>query len=299
VPAPTHKGVPLTRWSLDRLSAWLAGQGIEVSPSHLGRLLAEAGLSFQRTRSWKASPDPDYETRAARVLELYRAAPIDGPVISFDQMGPISLKPIQGAGWARRKRPERLRATYNRKHTILDVYRWVRQRERDTPNAILTSAEADDALLRLGAVYEYTERQRDGILGTAAIQLKAYGHPAAARTAARGQGMTPAGLFDPAAGHAALYIVAGREHQQLLAPLVVTMLSSLLFWLSERENRTGKRPDPNCNPTRGCRRRRCSRSMRRRTSRRSRRCRRSSRPSLSAGVRFLTVWHSVAQLRRH
>jgi hypothetical protein len=33
-------------------------------------------------------------------------------VISFDQMGPLSLKPIQGAGWAPRKRPARLRATY-------------------------------------------------------------------------------------------------------------------------------------------------------------------------------------------
>jgi hypothetical protein len=30
------------------------------------------------------------------VLELYDAAPFDGPVINFDQMGPISLKPIQG-----------------------------------------------------------------------------------------------------------------------------------------------------------------------------------------------------------
>jgi type IV secretion system protein VirD4 len=180
-------------------------------------------------------------------------------------------------------------AALSGEHTILDVYRWVRQRERDTPNAILTNADADDALLRLGAVYEYTERQRDGILGTAAIQLKAYGHPAAARTAGRGQGMTPAGLFDPAAGHATLYIVAGREHQQLLAPLVVTMLSSLLFWLSERENRTGKGLSPpalfaldetaNIAPLEALPQ--------------------ILATSLSAGVRFLTVWHSVAQLRRH
>ena len=126
---PDTQGVPLTRWSLDRLSAWLAEQGIVISPSHLGRLLADAGLSFQRTRSWKASRDPDYEARAARVLELYAAQPFDGPVISFDQMGPISLKPIQGAGWARQGLPERLRATYNRKHGIryifgaLDVHR--------------------------------------------------------------------------------------------------------------------------------------------------------------------------------
>ncbi len=102
---PDTQGVPLTRWSLDRLSAYLAEHGVQISPIHLWRLLAEAGLSFQRTRSWKASPDPDYETRAARVLELYAAAPFDGPVISFDQMGPISLKPIHGAGWAPRSRP--------------------------------------------------------------------------------------------------------------------------------------------------------------------------------------------------
>ena len=119
---PDAQGVPLTRWSLDRLSTYLAEHGVLISPIHLWRLLAEAGLSFQRTRSWKASPDPDYETRAARVLELYATAPIDGPVISFDQMGPISLKPIQGAGWARRRRPERLRATYNRKHGIRSIF---------------------------------------------------------------------------------------------------------------------------------------------------------------------------------
>ena len=85
------QGVPLTRCSLDRLSVWLADQAIQISASHLGRLLAAAGLSFQRTSSWKPSPGPEYEARAARVLELDAAAPFDGLVIGFDQMGPISL----------------------------------------------------------------------------------------------------------------------------------------------------------------------------------------------------------------
>ena len=73
---PDTQGVPLTRWSLDRLSAYLAEHGLVIYPIHLWRLLAEAGLSFQRTRSWKASPDPDYEAKAARVLELYDAAAV-------------------------------------------------------------------------------------------------------------------------------------------------------------------------------------------------------------------------------
>jgi transposase len=113
---PDDQGVPLTRWSLPRLSAHLAKEGILVSPRHLGAPLAEANLSFQRTRTWKASPDPEFEAKAARVLALTHDPPPDGgAVIAFDQMGPVSLRPTAGAGWARKKRPERQRADYNRR----------------------------------------------------------------------------------------------------------------------------------------------------------------------------------------
>ncbi len=113
---PDHQGVPLTRWSLPRLSCYLADEGIvEVSPRHLGALLAEANLSFQRTRTWKASPDPDYEAKTARMLALCESPPPDGAVVSFDQMGPVSLRPTAGAGWALKGRPERQRADYNRR----------------------------------------------------------------------------------------------------------------------------------------------------------------------------------------
>ena len=120
---PDRQGVPLTRWSLPRLSIYLADEGIvEVSPRHLGALLAEAGLSFQRTRTWKASPDPDYEAKAARILALCDKRPRDGVLISFDQMGPVSLRPMPGAGWAPRRRPERQRADYNRRHGTRYVF---------------------------------------------------------------------------------------------------------------------------------------------------------------------------------
>ena len=118
-----------------------------ISPAGLGRLLARAGLSCQRTRSWKASPDPDYEARAARVLALYRAQPADGVVISFDEMGPVSLCPHHGRGWAQRGRPERHRATYSRRQGVrylvgaLDVhasYLRARMRPRRDGNSTLT-----------------------------------------------------------------------------------------------------------------------------------------------------------------
>ena len=121
---PDTEGVALTRWSLPRLADHLAESGlVEISAAHLGRVLAEAGLSFQRTRTWKASPDPDYETKAARVLELRATPPADGGhVIAFDQMGPLSLRPMAGAGWAPRGRPERQRATYHRRHGTRYVF---------------------------------------------------------------------------------------------------------------------------------------------------------------------------------
>jgi len=107
---PDTQGVPLTRWSLERLSAWLAEHEAQISAGHLGSLLADARLSFRRTRSWKASPDPDNGSRAARAPDLN------------DEMGPISLKPIHVIGWAARGRPERLRTTYDRKHGIRYIF---------------------------------------------------------------------------------------------------------------------------------------------------------------------------------
>ena len=120
---PDSQGVPLTRWSLPRLSIYLAQEGIvEVSARHLGGLLAQAGLSFQRTRTWKASPDPAYEAKTAVILGLCEKPPPGGAVVSFDQMGPVSLRPTPGAGWARRGRPERQRADYNRLHGTRYVF---------------------------------------------------------------------------------------------------------------------------------------------------------------------------------
>lgn len=48
------------------------------------------------------------------MLSLYREPPADGPVVCFDEMGPIQLIPHQGSGWAPEGMPERLRATYKR-----------------------------------------------------------------------------------------------------------------------------------------------------------------------------------------
>jgi transposase len=144
---PDTLGVPYTRWSLPKLSRYLGGQGLRVSPAQLGRILARNGISLQRTRSWKQSPDPDYETKSDRILALYREQPENGVVISFDEKGPESLCPKHGHGWAHNGRPERHRATYTRRQGIrylvgaLDVHAdYLRIRPRPRRNGTSTLA---------------------------------------------------------------------------------------------------------------------------------------------------------------
>jgi type IV secretion system protein VirD4 len=168
--------------------------------------------------------------------------------------------------------------------TIVDVYRWVRARDIKTPTEILVAAGADDAAARLKSVYALNDRQRDGILGTVQVQLKAYGHPAAARTAPRGRGIRPERLFDGTAN--TIYLIAGREHQRLLAPLVVTMVSSLLFYAAEQENRSGGSIQPQALFALD------------ETAQIAPLQELSQILSVSLpSVRFMTIWHSVAQMR--
>lgn len=121
---PDTEGVPLTRWSLRKLQPHLLESGVVAGlcPETLRQILRQAGLSHQRTRSWKWSPDPLFKERAERVLALYREPPTDGPVVCFDEMGPVQLIPHHGSGWAPERMPERLRATYNKKGGVRYLY---------------------------------------------------------------------------------------------------------------------------------------------------------------------------------
>ena len=123
---PCVHGEPLNRWSLRRLRRYLLRRRIlgHISVEGLRQLLRRAGASWQRTRTWKTSPDPDYEAKASRILRLYRAA--EGGraarhgcvVVCLDECGPLSLRPWPGSAWAPRKRPWRTRATYRRPHGV-------------------------------------------------------------------------------------------------------------------------------------------------------------------------------------
>jgi len=118
---PRELGEPGTRWSLATLRRYLIRGRIvgSISREHLRRVLQSMGITAQRTRTWKWSTDPLYEPKKNWVLAAYQGAEagtLDGVVVSFDECGPISLKPHAGRGWFRQGRPDRQRATYNRNH---------------------------------------------------------------------------------------------------------------------------------------------------------------------------------------
>jgi transposase len=119
---PRFHGEPLNRWSLRRLRRYLLRRRVvrQLSVEGLRQLLHAAGVTFKRTRTWKTSPDPDYEAKASRILRLHRAAETGRAarhrvvVVCLDECGPLSPRPWPGSAWAPRRRPWRTRATYRR-----------------------------------------------------------------------------------------------------------------------------------------------------------------------------------------
>jgi transposase len=90
---PAETGIPLSRWSSTELATEAVTRGVvsAISPSTVRRCLHRAVIKPWQHRSWIFPRDPDFESKAARVLDLYArswgGAPL-GPhdyVISADE----------------------------------------------------------------------------------------------------------------------------------------------------------------------------------------------------------------------
>ena len=73
---PAEHDLPFSTWSLAKLADFLVAGGVVEDISHEGlrALLRGEGVTFQRIKTWKASKDPDYEAKKARVEHLYAIA---------------------------------------------------------------------------------------------------------------------------------------------------------------------------------------------------------------------------------
>jgi len=116
---PEKPGLPFTRWSLRKLAGYLArhpDRPVRTGRERLRQILHARGISFQRTRTWKESRDPDRDAKLDRIE--YVTSHYPDRCFAFDQFGPLSIRPCHGTCWAPRKHPVRLRATCHRTHGI-------------------------------------------------------------------------------------------------------------------------------------------------------------------------------------
>ncbi|MEU4780601.1 hypothetical protein [Micromonospora sp. NPDC023633] len=94
-----------------------AGYVTTISVETIRRILHERGVSWQATKTWKASTDPDFTTKMRRILDLYDHPPAHGRVICVDEFGPLNLQPRPGRAWRSQGQPARLRTTYMPAHS--------------------------------------------------------------------------------------------------------------------------------------------------------------------------------------
>ena len=129
---PKALGLPFTRWSVRKLAAYLCGayqvvepgrglqrvpgRRVRIGRERLRQVLHDRDITFQRTRTWKESTDPDFDAKLDRIEQVIHCFP--DRVFAFDQFGPLSIRPHHGSGWARASKPDRLPATYRRTHGI-------------------------------------------------------------------------------------------------------------------------------------------------------------------------------------
>jgi DDE superfamily endonuclease len=114
---PEKLGLPFTHWSLRKLAASLGARPrpVRISRERLRQTLHARGITFQRTRTWKESTDPDRDAKLDRIE--YVTSHFLAHCFAFDQFGALSIRPCHGSSWAaRKKRPARLRAMYHRTH---------------------------------------------------------------------------------------------------------------------------------------------------------------------------------------
>jgi transposase len=120
---PTKLGRPFTHWSIRKLADYLAtknGRRVRIGRERLRQILVAEGITFQRTKTWKESPDPLKEEKLARIEWLLEHA--RDRSFAFDEFGPLTIKPVGGTAWAPKGKPERLRANYHKPHGTRQLF---------------------------------------------------------------------------------------------------------------------------------------------------------------------------------
>ncbi|GAA2347050.1 hypothetical protein GCM10010376_80550 [Streptomyces violaceusniger] len=93
-----------------------AARPISVGRERLRQLLIKHQITFQRTKTWKESNDPQRDAKLARIEHVISHFP--QPVFAFDEFGPLVIRPQAGADWVPKSHPRRLPANYHKLHGV-------------------------------------------------------------------------------------------------------------------------------------------------------------------------------------
>ena len=116
---PEALGEPFTRWSIRKLVRFLGTNGdrvVAIGRERLRQILEINGITFQRTKTWKESNDPDRDTKLDRIEHVINEYP--DRTFAFDEFGPLTIRPVQGSGWAPASNPQRQPANYHKLHGV-------------------------------------------------------------------------------------------------------------------------------------------------------------------------------------
>jgi len=116
---PETFGQPFTRWSIRKLAAFLVDNDqrvVKIGRERLRQLLADNDVTFQRTKTWKESNDPDRDAKLDRIEHVLEHHP--DRTFAFDEFGPLAIQPIGGSCWSPAAKPQRQPANYHKLHGV-------------------------------------------------------------------------------------------------------------------------------------------------------------------------------------
>ena len=99
-----------------RVSCWHEYRVVAIGRERLRQILAAHDITFQRTKTWKESNDPDRDAKLDRIDHVINEHP--DRTFAFDEFGPLQIRPTGGSAWAPAGKPQRQPANYNKLHGV-------------------------------------------------------------------------------------------------------------------------------------------------------------------------------------
>jgi hypothetical protein len=97
---PKVYGINRSNWTQRSLAeAFEKLHGQRISPTTVGRLLKEAGLSWKKSRRVLTSPDPNYREKVELLLETLQSLKAEEDLFFIDELGPLQVKRYGGRSY--------------------------------------------------------------------------------------------------------------------------------------------------------------------------------------------------------